>query len=43
MEFEVTAIRKRPKSLAEMVGQDFVAATLANALNTAQTAHAYLF
>ena len=43
MEFEVTAIRKRPKSLAEMVGQDFVAATLANALNNAQTAHAYLF
>lgn len=43
MEFEVTAIRKRPKSLAEMVGQDFVATTLANALNNAQTAHAYLF
>ena len=43
MEFEVTATRKRPQSLAEMVGQEFVVATLSNALETGQLAHAYLF
>lgn len=43
MDFEVTATRKRPKTLAEMLGQDFVVATLSNALRTGQTAHAYLF
>jgi DNA polymerase-3 subunit gamma/tau len=43
MEFEVTAIRKRPRTLGEMVGQDFVVATLGNALTTGQVAHAYLF
>ena len=43
MEFEVTATRKRPKALGEMVGQDFVVATLGNALATDQVAHAYLF
>ena len=43
MEFEVTATRKRPKTLTEMVGQDFVVATLSNALATGKTAHAYLF
>ncbi len=43
MEFEVTAIRKRPQTLAELIGQDFVAATLSNALETEKTAHAYLF
>lgn len=43
MEFEVTATRKRPKTLSEMVGQDFVVATLGNALASDQVAHAYLF
>ncbi len=43
MEFEVTAIRKRPRTLAEMVGQGFVVSTLSNALETDKTAHAYLF
>lgn len=43
MEFEVTAIRKRPRTLGEMVGQDFVVATLGNALSSDQVAHAYLF
>lgn len=43
MDFEVTATRKRPKTLGEMVGQDFVVATLSNALTSDQVAHAYLF
>lgn len=43
MDFEVTATRKRPKTLGEMVGQDFVVATLSNALANDQVAHAYLF
>ncbi len=43
MEFEVTATRKRPRTLGEMVGQDFVVATLSNALSSDQIAHAYLF
>jgi len=43
MEFEVTATRKRPGTLGEMVGQDFVVATLGNALSSNQVAHAYLF
>lgn len=43
MEFEVTAIRKRPRTLAEIVGQGFVVSTLSNALETDKTAHAYLF
>ncbi|RKX76838.1 MAG: DNA polymerase III subunit gamma/tau [Spirochaetes bacterium] len=43
MEFEVTATRKRPGTLAEMVGQEFVVATLSNALSTGKVAHAYLF
>ncbi|MDT8298560.1 MAG: DNA polymerase III subunit gamma/tau [Spirochaetaceae bacterium] len=43
MEFEVTATRKRPKTFSEMVGQDFVVATLGNALASDQVAHAYLF
>lgn len=43
MDFEVTATRKRPGKLSEMVGQDFVVKTLSNALLNAQTAHAYLF
>ncbi len=43
MEFEVTATRKRPKTFGEMAGQDFVVATLTNALKNNQTVPAYLF
>jgi DNA polymerase-3 subunit gamma/tau len=41
--YEVTATRRRPRVFDELVGQDFVVATLKNSLNTGQIAHAYLF
>jgi len=40
---EVTATRKRPKNLSELLGQKFVVATLGNAISKKMTAHAYLF
>lgn len=40
---EVTAIRKRPRNLSELLGQKFVVATLGNAISKSMTAHAYLF
>ena len=43
MAYEVTATRKRPQTFAELVGQEFVAATLTNALRQGAIAHAYLF
>ncbi len=43
MEFEVTATRKRPQSLLELSGQDFVVATLQNSVERGRIAHAYLF
>ncbi|MCX7032187.1 MAG: DNA polymerase III subunit gamma/tau, partial [Spirochaetes bacterium] len=43
MPYEVTATRKRPQTFAELVGQEFVAATLTNALRQGAIAHAYLF
>jgi DNA polymerase III subunit gamma/tau len=43
MEFEVTASRKRPQSLMELSGQDFVVATLKNSIESGRIAHAYLF
>jgi len=43
MEFEVTASRKRPQSLIELSGQDFVVATLKNSIENSRIAHAYLF
>ncbi len=43
MAYEVTATRKRPQIFAELVGQEFVAATLTNALRQGAIAHAYLF
>ena len=43
MEYEVTAIRKRPSRFTALVGQEFVVATLMNALKTKHIAHAYLF
>jgi DNA polymerase III subunit gamma/tau len=43
MAYEVTSTRKRPRSFAELVGQEFVAATLASSLRQGRIAHAYLF
>jgi DNA polymerase-3 subunit gamma/tau len=43
MAYEVTAIKRRPKTFDELVGQDFVVSTLKNALQERRIAHAYLF
>ena len=43
MDYEVTAARKRPQKLSEMVGQNFVSSTLSNAIKNNTVAHAYLF
>ncbi len=43
MAYEVTASRKRPKDFNSLAGQEFVVATLMNALKTGRIAHAYLF
>src|SRR5512137_2004940 len=43
MAYEVTAARKRPQTFTELVGQEFVAATLTSALRQGAIAHAYLF
>lgn len=43
MAYEVTASRKRPRNFDTLVGQEFVTATLLNALKTRRIAHAYLF
>ena len=43
MAYEVTATRKRPRTFDEMVGQDFVVATLKNSIEQGRIAHAYLF
>ncbi|MBN1838386.1 MAG: DNA polymerase III subunit gamma/tau [Spirochaetales bacterium] len=43
MSYEVTAIRKRPQSFDELVGQDFVVATLKSSILQGRIAHAYLF
>ncbi|GHU84709.1 hypothetical protein FACS189473_2640 [Spirochaetia bacterium] len=43
MAYEVTATRRRPKIFDELVGQDFVAATLKSSIETGRIAHAYLF
>jgi DNA polymerase-3 subunit gamma/tau len=43
MSYEVTATRKRPQNFAELVGQEFVAATLSSSLRQGRIAHAYLF
>ncbi|MDR2499970.1 MAG: DNA polymerase III subunit gamma/tau [Treponema sp.] len=43
MAYEVTASKRRPKTFDELVGQDFVAATLKSSLETGRIAHAYLF
>ena len=43
MSYEITATRRRPKNFDELAGQEFVAATLKNSLQSGQIAHAYLF
>jgi DNA polymerase-3 subunit gamma/tau len=43
MPYEVTATRRRPKNFDELAGQEFVAATLKNSLDSGKIAHAYLF
>lgn len=43
MAYEVTATRRRPKNFEDLIGQEFVAATLKNSLKTGKIAHAYLF
>lgn len=39
----VTATRRRPQRFCDLVGQEFVAATLENSIKRAQIANAYLF
>ncbi|MCM1321343.1 MAG: DNA polymerase III subunit gamma/tau [Bacteroides sp.] len=43
MVYEVTAARRRPQIFEELVGQEFVTATLQNAVKSGKIAHAYLF
>lgn len=43
MAYEVTATRRRPQDFDSLVGQEFVAATLKNAIERGNIAHAYLF
>jgi len=43
MSYEVTATRKRPQTFSELVGQEFVTATLTSAIRQGRIAHAYLF
>ncbi|MDR2553378.1 MAG: DNA polymerase III subunit gamma/tau [Treponema sp.] len=43
MAYEVTATRRRPKTLDELAGQEFVSSTLKNSLEQGSIAHAYLF
>lgn len=43
MAYEVTATRRRPQRFEDLIGQEFVVATLKNAIETQKIAHAYLF
>lgn len=43
MAYEVTATRRRPQTFDSLIGQEFVAATLKNSIETGKIAHAYLF
>ena len=43
MSYEVTATRRRPQRLGDLVGQEFVAETLRNSILSGKIAHAYLF
>ncbi len=43
MAYEITATRKRPQRFEDLVGQEFVAATLKSSIVQGRIAHAYLF
>lgn len=43
MAYEVTATRRRPQSFENLIGQEFVAETLKNSIQSKKIAHAYLF
>ena len=43
MAYEVTATRRRPQRFEDMIGQDFVVATLQKSVAAGKIAHAYLF
>ncbi len=43
MAYEVTATRRRPQKFEDLVGQDFVAETIRNSIQSGKIAHAYLF
>jgi len=43
MSYEVTATRRRPQVFDGLVGQEFVAETLKNTIDSKKIAHAYLF
>jgi DNA polymerase-3 subunit gamma/tau len=43
MPYEITATRKRPQRFEDLVGQEFVAATLQSSIVQGRIAHAYLF
>lgn len=43
MNYEVTALKKRPQSFDELVGQEFIVSTLANSVKQGRVANAYLF
>lgn len=43
MAYEVTAARRRPQKFEDLIGQEFVTATLVNAIAEGKIAHAYLF
>lgn len=43
MEYQVTATRRRPQSFEDLLGQEFVAATLQKSIEAGKIAHAYLF
>jgi DNA polymerase-3 subunit gamma/tau len=43
MAYEVTATRRRPQKFSDLVGQEFVVATLENSIRSGKIAHAYLF
>ncbi len=43
MAYEVTATRRRPQNFKNLVGQEFVADTLRNSIQSNKIAHAYLF
>ena len=43
MSYEVTATKRRPQTFDQLVGQDFVVATIKNSLRSGRIAHAFLF